>query len=283
MIVKHDWGHWMNYHWRLLITPPAAGSWNMAVDEAVLEACASGASAPTLRLYAWDPACLSLGLSQPVADVDREALTRYAWDLVRRPTGGRAILHTDELTYSVIAPLSTPLVAGGVLQSYSRIAQALLAALTRLSLSPRADHEYEHPPETELRGPVCFEVPSNYEITVEGKKLIGSAQARRKGGVLQHGTLPICGDLTRITRVLVYATETLRQEAAQRLVEHATTLESLLGRPVTWEHAAQAFITAFEDQHGLRFETGELSTDETQRAMELVKQKYSNPAWTLRG
>ena len=272
----------MKPHWRLLITPPAAGSWNMAVDEAVLKSCTNGASAPTLRLYAWDPPCLSLGYSQPVADVDRDSLKGHTWDLVRRPTGGRAILHTDELTYSVIAPLSTPLVAGTVLQSYSRIAQALLAALTHLSLSPRADHEYEHPPETELRGPVCFEVPSNYEITVGGKKLIGSAQARRMGGVLQHGTLPICGDLTRITRVLIYPTESLRQEAARRLVEHATTMESLLHRPVTWEQAAQAFITAFEDQHGLRFETGELSAEETQRAAELVKEKYDNPAWTLR-
>lgn len=281
MEVYQPWGH-MQSNWRLLITPAATGSWNMAVDEAVLESCAHGASAPTLRLYAWDPACLSIGFSQPVADVNRDALQKQAWDLVRRPTGGRAILHTDELTYSVIAPLSTPLVAGSVLQSYSRIAQALLAALSRLALSPRADNEYEHPPETELRGPVCFEVPSNYEITVEGKKLIGSAQARRKGGVLQHGTLPICGDLTRITRVLVYPTETLRQEAAQRLLGHATTLESLLGRPATWEQAAQAFITAFEDQHGLRFETGELTIDETQRAEELVKEKYNNPAWTLR-
>jgi lipoate-protein ligase A len=272
----------MKSHWRLLMTPAAAGSWNMAVDEAVLESCANGASAPTLRLYAWHPACLSLGFSQPVADVDQVILMRQSWDLVRRPTGGRAILHTDELTYSIIAPSSTSLVAGSVLQSYSRIAQALLAVLTHLSLSPRADCEYEHPPETEPRGPVCFEVPSNYEITVEGKKLIGSAQARRMGGVLQHGTLPICGDLTRITRVLVYHTETLRQEAAQRLLEHATTLESLLNRPVTWEQAAQAFITAFEDQYGLRFITGELSADETQRAVELVQKKYNNHAWTLR-
>ena len=133
-----------------------------------------------------------------------------------------------------------------------------------------------------MRGPVCFEVPSNYEITVDGKKLIGSAQARRKGGVLQHGTLPICGDLTRITRVLVYSTETLRQETSQRLLEHATTLEGLLNRPVTWEQAAQAFITAFEDLHGLHFDSGELSADEKRRAAQLVEEKYGSPAWTLR-
>lgn len=254
----------------------------MAVDEAILEACASGGSAPTIRLYAWEPACLSLGYAQPAADVDRDALEKQTWDLVRRPTGGRAILHTDELTYSVIAPISTPLVTGSVLQSYSRIAQALLAALTNLSLLPRADNEYEHPAEAELRGPVCFEIPSNYEITVDGKKLIGSAQARRKGGVLQHGTLPICGDLTRITRVLVYPTELLRQGATQRLLEHATTLESLLNRPVTWEQVAQALITAFEDQHGLIFDQGELSVAETLHAELLVQEKYGSPAWTLR-
>jgi lipoate-protein ligase A len=91
-------------NWRLLITPAARGAWNMAVDESILEHIGRGASLPTLRLYAWTPACLSLGHAQPIADVDMQRLQQHGWEVVRRATGGRAILHTDELTYSVIAP-----------------------------------------------------------------------------------------------------------------------------------------------------------------------------------
>ena len=118
--------------WRLLLTPPARGAWNMAVDEAILENIGRGASLPTLRLYAWTPACLSLGHAQPFSDVDAVRLKQRGWDVVRRATGGRAILHTDELTYSVIAPLKEPRVEGGVLESYNRLAQALLTAVKNL-------------------------------------------------------------------------------------------------------------------------------------------------------
>ena len=116
----------------------------MAMDEAILEAVGRGESQPTLRLYAWEPACLSLGYAQPLADVDMPRLQAHGWELVRRPTGGRAILHTDELTYSVIAPLDEPRLAGGVLESYSRLAAALLEALRQLNLPVEIhDERYE--------------------------------------------------------------------------------------------------------------------------------------------
>ncbi len=100
------------------------GAWNMAVDELILEHIGRGASLPTLRLYSWQPPCLSLGHAQPFADVDVHRLEERGWEVVRRPTGGRAILHTDELTYSVIAPTDEPRVAGSILESYNRLAQA---------------------------------------------------------------------------------------------------------------------------------------------------------------
>jgi lipoate-protein ligase A len=111
--------------WRLLKTLPAHGAWNMAVDEAILEGVGRGRSLPTLRLYAWDPACLSLGYAQPFGDVDIPGLRARGWEVIRRPTGGRAVLHIEELTYSVIAPLSEPRVAGTVLESYHRLAQEI--------------------------------------------------------------------------------------------------------------------------------------------------------------
>jgi len=259
--------------WRLLINPPASGVWNMAVDESILESMGSGRSLPTLRLYAWEPACLSLGYAQPVTDVDMTRLQARGWEMVRRPTGGRAVLHTDELTYSVIAPLDEPRVAGTVLESYRRLAQALVQALNLLSL-PVQVSENSSKAHGSNPNPVCFEVPSTYEITVDGKKLVGSAQARRKEGVLQHGSLPLTGDLTRIIQVLAFPDELSRTQAAERLLGRATTVETALGRKVPWDEAAQAYISAFESVLALELQPGSLTAIEKERADELVRVKY---------
>ena len=267
--------------WRLLITPPARGAWNMAVDESILIHIGRGESLPTLRLYAWTPACLSLGYAQPLSDVDINRLKERGWEFVRRVTGGRAILHTDELTYSVIAPNDEPSVAGTVLESYSRLAQALFLAVRNLELDVEMKDDVTQ--DAILRNnPVCFEIPSTYEITVDGKKLIGSAQARKKDGVLQHGSLPLTGDLSRICQALVFENESAREDASKRLLSRAATVESALGHAVAWETATQAFIHAFEAQLGLSFERGELSESESKKADELVKEKYDHPAWTER-
>ena len=249
----------------------------MAVDEAILEHVECSDILPTLRLYAWDPPCLSLGRAQPFTDVDINRLETHGWDVVRRMTGGRAILHTDELTYSVTGPISEPNLAGSLLESYNRLAGALLAAVQDLGLLVEMK---EGKAENGIPNPVCFEVPSTYEITVNGKKLIGSAQARRKEGVLQHGSLPLTGDLTRICQALVFADESAREAAMERLLARATTVESVLGREVDWESAAQAFVRAFEAQLELKLEAGELSQSELSRAEELVHEKYAHPSWT---
>jgi lipoate-protein ligase A len=254
----------------------------MAIDEAILEAAGQGEVPPTLRLYAWQPPCLSLGYAQPCNDLDRQRLAELGWDWVRRPTGGRAILHTDELTYAVIAPPDEPRLAGGVLESYQRLAQALLAALELLGLPVETKESYSTPGLPKSTNPVCFEVPSNYEITSGGKKIIGSAQARRKEGILQHGALPLYGDLARITLGLHFTEEVNRQQAVERLLQHATTAESLLGRPLTWEQAAQAFAQAFSQVLNLDLERSEITAGELQRADELVREKYDHPAWNER-
>ena len=224
--------------------------------------------------------CLSLGHAQPFADVDMARLRERGWEVVRRATGGRAILHTDEITYSVIAPNEEPRVAGTVLESYNRLAQALLLAVKELELP--VEMKEGRVDNISMPNPVCFEVPSTYEITVNGKKLIGSAQARKKEGVLQHGSLPLLGDLTRICQALVFENEAARETASKRLLERATTVESALGRQVSWETAAQAFIHAFEAQLGLSFVKGNLSESESKRTEELVKEKYDHPSWTER-
>ncbi|MFH1446355.1 MAG: biotin/lipoate A/B protein ligase family protein [Chloroflexota bacterium] len=268
--------------WRLLRMPANRGAWNMAVDEAILESVYTGRSMSTLRLYAWDPPCLSLGYAQSAADVNLAYLDQAAWQLVRRPTGGRAILHTDELTYTVIAPLHEPRISGSVIESYSHLAAALLQALILLGLPAEAKERYSNSKTQKKHNPVCFEVPSNYEITVRGKKLIGSAQARRKEGVLQHGSLPLYGDLTRITLALNYASPNQRQLATDRLLKRATTVESELGRSCTWKEAASAFEQAFSTVLNLKFVQGELSEEEIVHAKELLENKYDHPSWTKR-
>lgn len=266
--------------WRLVVTPPASGAWNMAVDEALLETMNQPEAVPVLRLYAWQPPCLSLGYAQPYLGVDIARLAALGWQLVRRPTGGKAILHTDELTYSVTAPYREPRLEGGVLESYRRLAAALLAALHALGLP--AQSNALAPAADEPKGPVCFEVPSNYEITAHGKKLIGSAQARRKEGILQHGSLPLYGDLSRITQVLTFDSESSRTQAALRLLDRAGTASSLAGRTVRWDQAAVAFRQAFTKVLSLDLTESTLTEQETARAAQIAAEKYAQPAWTER-
>lgn len=272
--------------WRVVQTLPTHGDWNMAVDEAILEASARGDVSPTLRLFAWEPPCLSIGYAQPITDVDRQRLTDKGWELVRRPTGGRAILHTDELTYSVIGPSDEPRLTGSVLECYRRLSSAMVDALHRLNIPAEVKETRLHTDAIlhtrSTDNPVCFDVPSEYEILVDGKKLIGSAQARRKQGVLQHGSLPLTGDLSRILEVLYFTDESMRRQAAIRLQERATTAHAILDYRLTWEACAQSFCQAFEDVLNLSLVPSDLTPAEQTRALELVHEKYGNPTWTGR-
>jgi lipoate-protein ligase A len=265
--------------WRLIQTPAKNGAWNMALDEAILETTGRGEEPPTLRLYAWQPACLSLGYAQPVSDVNFPILQAHGWEWVRRPTGGRAILHTDELTYSVAGPGDEPRLAGGVLESYQVLAGALLRVLEILEIPAQAVEKVKNASSGANQNPVCFERPSNYEITVYGKKLIGSAQARRKEGILQHGSLPLGGDLTRIVQALNFPDQDSRLQASQRLLARAITIEQILGFPLPWEQAAQAFARAFAETLNLELVRSQPTMVELQRAQVLMQEKYANPEW----
>jgi len=262
--------------WRLLLSGEADGATNMAIDEAILRAVAAGLVPPTLRCYGWRPPCLSLGRGQPAREVLVEVCERDGVDLVRRPTGGRAILHADELTYSVVAPQWEPRVKGGVLASYRRLSQGLLAGLERLGVPHlRADARYAHR-DPEALSAVCFQVPSDYEITVGGRKLVGSAQMRAAGVVLQHGAIPLRGDIARIARYLRGA------PSPRRIRDRATTVSEALGREVGWEEAAQALIAGFAQALHLELEPAELTVEERIWAEELRANKYAHPGWTFR-
>ncbi|MFQ5613935.1 MAG: biotin/lipoate A/B protein ligase family protein [Anaerolineae bacterium] len=268
--------------WRLLISPPADGATNMAVDEAILHALADAPETgwPTLRFFQWDPPCLSLGYSQRWADVDEAACARLGYTWVRRPTGGRAILHTDELTYSVIAPETEPRLAGSLIESYRSLSRGLLSGLNRLGSAPiQAKGEKGRNPQ---QSAACFDTPSYYEIThTDGRKLIGSAQVRRRGMVLQHGTLPLRGDITRILEVLNLA-EAERASLKESLAARALTLEQALRRPVSFEEAVEAISRGFEQALNLRLEPGELTDREQALVEELRRQRYAAAEWNQR-
>lgn len=246
----------------------------MAIDEAILHAVAAGQALPTLRLYAWEPPCLSLGRAQEADDVDIDALQAVGFGLVRRPTGGKAILHIDELTYSVIAPGTEPRVAGGILESYRRLSTGLVRGLERLGVpeivaDQRAARE-------RLAGPVCFEVPSDYEITAGGRKLVGSAQMRAQGAVLQHGALPLYGDIARICPLLA------ARPAPDAVRARATTVAAALGKRISWKEAAETLAAGFAETLNLRLEPGSLTTEEQAKAERLWEKKYATDAWTRR-
>ncbi|MDH7485936.1 MAG: lipoate--protein ligase family protein [Anaerolineae bacterium] len=266
--------------WRLLIDDAADGATNMAVDEAIAEATVAGHALPTLRFYAWQPPCLSLGRNQPYAEVDAGRCAVRGYDIVRRPTGGRAILHTDELTYSVAGPADEPRLRGGVLEVYHRLSAGLLEGLRRLGI------EAQETPAGNGTGAdgsaACFEVPSAHEITAGGRKLVGSAQCRQGGWVLQHGSLPLRGDVTRIVDGLAFADQAERETLRQALRRRASTVAEVLGWEVSFVAAAEALAAGFAAALDLILIPGPLSAWEQARAAELRRTKYTTTAWTQR-
>jgi len=253
----------------------------MALDEAILEAVGRGESLPTLRFYAWDPPCISLGVAQSIRDVDLKRLHTKRWDLVRRTTGGRAILHTDELTYAVIAPIDNLHVAGGVLDSYRHLSAGLVAGLQHMGMSVEIEPDKQLT-EEERGNPVCFQAPSAYEITVKHRKLLGSAQVRRRFGILQHGTLPLKGDIARICDVLQFDSEEDRTSAVDALRNRAATVEDLLREPLSWGRATEAMSDGFRQALDLKLESGEPSPGELTRAEDLQRDRFANTQWTER-
>ncbi len=265
--------------WRLLITSPTDGATNMAIDEAILYALAEGNGQPTLRFYAWSPPCLSLGYNQHWQDVNETACQRMGYTWVRRATGGRAILHTNELTYSIITRSDDPHVAGGVVESYRQLSRGLLLGLRRLGA--QAAQSKGNMPKNPAQGAACFDTPSHYEVTLNGKKLIGSAQVRRKGMVLQHGTLPLGGDITRIFDALALS-QAEKSDLSQKLLARATTLERALGRVISFESAAEALSAGFTEALNLRLQSGQLTSREHELTAQLRAEQYTNDAWNKR-
>jgi lipoate-protein ligase A len=258
--------------WRLLVEPAgSAGAVNMAIDQDLLERAAES-SIPTLRLYRWNPPCLSFGRNEPASQCyDRAQVERLGIDVVRRPTGGRAVWHEHEVTYAVAAPIDAFASLRG---AYRAIHETLAAALRSLGadvvLAP--DRRLTRPPldptaASSDRHGSCFSTSVGGEILAGGRKLVGSAQVRRGDALLQHGSILLEG-----------SQEMLR--AVGRLpsdIGGATTLSQVLGRPVTFAEVANAVVMAFADRL-----TAASSDRRITRPPSVPTARFLDPAWTWR-
>jgi lipoyl(octanoyl) transferase len=270
----------MSDAWRLLVDAPAAGSWNMAVDEVLLEGVVAGTAPPTLRFYRWAPPCLSLGYFQAFDVVDRDGCRALGFDIVRRPTGGRAILHDRELTYSVVLTASRLGHDDGVLPSYYRLSLALQEGLRRLgvraTLAPQSAATGSR-----AHGPVCFDRPSAHEILLDGRKLVGSAQVRRGGALLQHGSILIEPRIGNLMACLRRPNDSAGSAAGEDWIEAgvAGLAEAGVSDPA---RIAAAIAQAFADRFELRLVAGPLRADELAAARALAGSKYQAAGWTER-
>jgi lipoyl(octanoyl) transferase len=267
--------------WRLLDTGPADGFTNMAVDEALLETYAAHAGSPTLRFYTWSPPALSLGYGQPLtSDIDLSCCQALGIDVVRRPTGGRAVLHDREVTYSVIIREDDPLAAAGVLASYLTISRALIRGLSYLGIDAEL-LPLRRPVPSEAVSPVCFATPSSYEVAVAGRKIIGSAQRRAHGAIMQHGSLPLAFDRETLRRVFAVSQTAPSSAAAERSYHTAmTSLQEAGGRQFTYAEVVAALSRGFADTWQVTLMADQLTAEERRLSAHLRATKYGSASWT---
>lgn len=277
----------MREAWRLIRSGHVSAAYNMAIDEAMMHQVVAGGQ-PTLRLYGWEPAAVSVGYFQDVSkEVDEQACASLGIDVVRRLTGGRAILHDVEVTYSLVIPEDHPLVPRGITESYRIISEGLVRGLeilgldARMTTPSRYGRRRQNERET-ISSPACFDAPSWYEITIDGKKVVGSAQVRKCGALLQHGSIPLELDAEKLFTVLHFPNETMRERAKRVFLANATSVRDALRAPVSFLELSDALLAGLEETLPIRFVEGELTEEELKTAEHLVETRYGTPEWNQR-
>ena len=266
----------MTRPFRLLVTPPMSGPANMAVDETLLTSRLRGAGPPTIRFYGWDPATISLGYGQPLDErIDLAAAAAAGIGLVRRATGGSAVLHGGpeiELTYSVVA-MSEDLAEACDLHSvYRWIGVALASGLK--SLGAPVEMVRTRPSDVATMPAFCFLRTGSYELEVGGRKIAGSAQRRRRGGFLQHGSVMLAADEACLRRVF---------PADEDPLAGMTTLETVLGHRPSFDETSEALAGGFRAAHHVELRPGDLDAEEADLVATLTWDKYATRSWTEAG
>lgn len=272
--------------WIFINSGEGTPSFNMALDEALLNWHSQGLIPPVIRFYGWQPAALSIGYFQKVEkEIDMEAVERLGLGFVRRPTGGRGVLHEHELTYSIIVSEAYPDMPETVTEAYRVLSEGLLKGFQNLGLEA-----YFSVPDTEnkradLKKPksaVCFDAPSWYEMVVEGKKVAGSAQTRQKGVILQHGAILIDLDAEKLLSVFKFQNEEAKERMRIKIPEKAVAINSLRAKPATAEECVVAFKAGFEQALSIELEPYILTEQQLAEVKALEQKKYANSEWNFR-
>jgi lipoyl(octanoyl) transferase len=272
--------------WRFIDSGECSPSFNMALDEALLDWHSEGKIPPTIRFYGWNPATLSIGYFQKVEkEIELDAVKAHNLGFVRRPTGGRGVLHEHELTYSVIVSEEHPEMPKTVTEAYRVISEGILRGFQSLGLEayfavPRTAEEKEA-----LKSPrsaVCFDAPSWYELVVEGRKVAGSAQTRQKGVILQHGSILLDLDEDKLFSLFKYPSERVKERMQKAFKEKAVAINEISSRRIMIEEAKEAFKKGFEDGLNIELEPYTLSETELEYVHQLAKTRYESDEWNFK-
>lgn len=272
--------------WGFIDSGNCSPAFNMAMDEALLTWHSEGKVPPIIRFYGWNPASLSIGYFQKVErEINMDAVKNYGLGFVRRPTGGRGVLHEHELTYSVIVKEDYPHMPKSVTESYRFISEGILRGFRLLGLEadfaiPRSDSEKET-----LKNPrsaVCFDASSWYELVVEGRKVAGSAQTRQKGVILQHGSILLDLDEDKLFSLFKYPNEKMKERMKLAFKNKAVAINDISRRPIFLEEAKQAFKTGFSQGLQISLEPYKLTSEQLDVVRELAKVRYSSDEWNFK-
>jgi lipoyl(octanoyl) transferase len=272
--------------WRFIDSGENSPSFNMALDEALLDWHGAGKIPPVIRFYGWNPPSLSVGYFQNIEkEIDMDAVKKHGLGFVRRPTGGRGVLHEHELTYSVIVTEEHPKMPKTVTEAYRVISEGILQGFQKLGLEayfavPKTSAEKDA-----LKNPrsaVCFDAPSWYELVVEGRKVAGSAQTRQKGVILQHGSILLDLDEDKLFCLFKYLNDRVKERMQKAFKSKAVAINEISSRKISIDEAKDAFKTGFEDGLGITLESYKLSDEELDYVNALAKNKYESHEWNFK-
>lgn len=272
--------------WYFLNSGACSPSFNMALDEALLNWHSEGLIPPVIRFYTWEPAALSIGYFQKAEkEIDMVAVEKLGLGFVRRPTGGRGVLHEHELTYSIIVREDYPDMPETVTEAYRVLSEGLLEGFRNLGLDAYFSVPDTDEKKADLKKPksaVCFDAPSWYEMVVEGKKVAGSAQTRQKGVILQHGAILIDLDAEKLLSVFRFDSDQAKEKMRRKIPEKAVSINSLRTKPATAEECASAFKSGFQQALDIQFEPYILSEKQVAYVKSIEEKKYANDDWNFR-
>jgi len=249
--------------WRLLLTGFNDAFTNMSIDESILIHRSKNEVPSTVRLYGWSPPAVSIGYFQSLEEeVDLNKCGEFGIDYIRRITGGGAVFHDKEVTYSCVAPENDPLIPSDILGSYRKICAGIVQGLSKLGIESSF-------------------VPLN-DIITNGRKISGNAQTRKFHTILQHGTILIDTDVEKMFSLLKVPSEKLRDKLIKHVKDRVTSINAILGRKVDFDKVCDVLAEGFKEALDVELVKGKLSESELKLSQKIAKERYRNREWNHR-